>query len=132
MAREKNSRRLVKFWWLAAFTAGVAVGAISLSVAGAQRTAWIASFLGAMACAVAIYEQFSDPAAVTRFTSRPRGGWTRRGWLHPTSPRKPVKVKPAPRRGQLRAIDGRKQTPSANSPETRPPSSDAPPTSGAS
>ena len=131
MAREKHSRRLVKFWWFAAFTAGVAVGAISLSVTGAQKTAWMVGFLGAMACAVAIYEQFSDSAG-PRFTSRPRRVWTRRGWSQPTAPRTPVKTKPAPRRGQLRVIDGRKPAPSANSPETSPPSSDAPPTSGAS
>ncbi len=130
MARERSSGRLVKFWWAAAFTAGVAAGAVCFGLLGAQRTAWIVGFLGAVAGAVATYEQFTEPGM--RAPGPARTGWARRGWPQPAASRKSVKTKPTSRRGQLRAIEGRKPAAPADPPESPPPSSDAPPTSGAS
>jgi uncharacterized membrane protein YfcA len=131
MAREKSTNRLVKFWWCAAFTAGVVVGAILLRLTDAQRTAWTVGFLGAIAFAVAIYEQFSEPGLGG--AARQRGGWASRGWTQPAVARKPNKPKAGLKRGQLRAIEGRKSQAASDSPETSPPTSgDAPPTSGAS
>lgn len=131
MAREKSTYRLVKFWWCAAFTAGVVVGAVLLRLTDAQRTAWTVGFLGAIAFAVAIYEQFTEPGLGG--AARQRGGWVNRGWTQPAVARKPNKPKAGPKRGQLRAIEGRKSRVAPDSPETSPPTSgDAPPTSGAS
>lgn len=131
MAREKSTNRLVKFWWCAAFTAGVVTGAVLLRLTDAQRTAWTVGFLGAIAFAVAIYEQFSEPGLGG--SARQRGGWANRGWAQPAVARKPNKPKAGLKRGQLRAIEGRKSQATSDSPETPPPKSgDAPPTSGAS
>jgi hypothetical protein len=131
MAREKSTNRLVKFWWCAAFTAGVVAGAVLLRLTDAQRTAWTVGFLGAIAFAVAIYEQFSEPGLGG--SARQRGGWASRGWTQPAVARKPDKPKTGLKRGQLRAIEGRKSQTTSDSPETPPPKSgDAPPTSGAS
>jgi uncharacterized membrane protein YfcA len=100
MAREKSTNRLVKFWWCAAFTAGVVAGAVLLRLTDAQRTAWTVGFLGAIAFAVAIYEQFSEPGLGG--SARQRGGWTNRGWAQPAVARKPNKPKAGLKRGQLR------------------------------
>ncbi len=131
MAREKSTNRLVKFWWCAAFTAGVVVGAILLRLTDAQQTAWTVGFLGAIAAAVAIYEQFSEPGIGGAI--RQRGGWASREWSQPVATRKPGGPKTGIKRGQLRAIEGRKPQVPSDAPAPSPPASgDAPPTSGAS
>jgi uncharacterized membrane protein YfcA len=107
MTRDNGSRRLVKFWSALVFTLGVAVGAIALNYLQAQRTLWLIGFLGAVAGAVAIFEQFGearDPGVRGSYKH-----WQNRG--RPTfsaAPRKEAKNKPPSRRGQLRAINGKK------------------------
>ena len=107
MTRDNSSRGLVKFWSALAFTIGVAVGALALSYLQAQRTLWLIGFLGAVAGAVAIFERFGEvPGSSGRgsykhWRARSRATFT-------AGPRKEVKNKPPARRGQLRAINGKK------------------------
>lgn len=106
MTRDNGSRRLVKFWSALAFTIGVAAGAIALTYLQAQRTLWLVGFLGAVAGALAIYEQFGETRAGGRGTYK---HWQTRGRTSfPSAPRKDSKTKPPTRRGQLRAINGKK------------------------
>ena len=72
MARDKGSQRLFKFWFASAFTCGIAVGAFSLAYLRAQGTLWIVLFFGAIAGAIAIFEQFGKP-----LRKRSRAAWSR-------------------------------------------------------
>lgn len=111
MARDKGSRRLLKFWFVAAFTCGTAIGALSLEFLRAQGTLWEILFFGAIAGAVAIFDQFGEPRSrnlrtrINPYSSR----WTRRIQpYHPVTPRKPANGKHPARRAQLHAITGKK------------------------
>ena len=109
MARGKNSRRLSKFWWVLAFTAGTAAGALSLEFLHAQNTLWAIIFLLTAAGAVAIFEQFGDPATRGfRLPNNP-GKWGRSSLPnHPPPPRKQVNGKRPDHRAQLHSITGKK------------------------
>lgn len=109
MARDINSRRLHKFWWVLAFTLGSAAGALALSFFHAEGTFWITLFLAAIAGAVAILELFGDPRSRgLRAPSNP-ARWGGRGLpSHPPPVRKPTAVKRPARRAQLHAISGKK------------------------
>jgi len=109
MARDKGSRRLSKFWWVFTFTLGTAGGAISSEFLHAQNTFWIILFLGAVAGAVAIFEQFGDQRGrgARAPLSAPR--WSGRSLPnHPLSPHKQAVGKRPARRAQLHAITGKK------------------------
>jgi uncharacterized membrane protein YfcA len=109
MARDKGSQRLFKFWFASAFTCGIAVGAFSLAYLRAQGTLWIVLFFGAIAGAIAIFEQFGKPHGHNLRTPAKPSRWSRRTQpFHPVTPRKPVNTKPAARRAQLHAITGKK------------------------
>src|SRR5579863_6766151 len=109
MARDKGSRRLTKFWWVLAFTLGTAGGALSFEFLHAQNTFWIVLFLGAVAGAVAIFEQFGDPQSrgLRGPVSPPRWGG-RNLPNHPSPQRNQANTKHAARRAQLHAITGKK------------------------
>ena len=109
MARDKDSGRLLKFWFVLAFTFGTAAGALSLEFLHAQGTLWIILFFGAIAGAVAIGEQFGDPRSRNlRSPSKP-SRWGRRSQpLHPVTPRKPANGEHPARRAQLHMITGKK------------------------
>jgi len=109
MARDKGSRRLNKFWFVSAFTCGVAAGAVSLSYVRAQGTFWIVLFFGAIAGAVAIFEQFGKPHSNSLRSPAGPSRWTRRAQpFHPAAPRKSAGGKPPARRAKLHAINGKK------------------------
>jgi len=109
MARDKGSRRLTKFWFMFVFTCGTAVGAILLSYLHIQGTLWAILLFGAIAGALAIFEQFSKPHGHNLRAPLGPSRWTRRAQpFHPGTPRKPVNGKPPVRRAKLHAITGKK------------------------
>ncbi len=111
MARDKGSQRLFKFWLVLAFTLGIASGAFSLAYLRAQGTLWIVLFFGAIAGAVAMFEQFGKPSGHNLRAPAKPARWSRRTQpFHPVTPRKPAnsKSKPPARRAQLHAITGKK------------------------
>ena len=109
MARDKGSRRLTKFWWVLSFTLGTAGGALSYEFLHAQNTFWIVLFLGAVAGAVAIFEQFGDPRSRgSRGPVNPPRWGGRSLPNHPPPPRKQANGKRQARRAQLHAITGKK------------------------
>jgi uncharacterized membrane protein YfcA len=109
MARDKGSRRLLKFWFVVAFTCGTATGALSLEFLHAQGTLWTILFFGAIAGAVAIFDQFGEPRSRNFRTRIKPSRWTRRAQpYHPVTPRKPADGKHPARRAQLHAITGKK------------------------
>lgn len=109
MVRDKDFRRLDKFWWFLAFTVGAAAGALMLQFLHAESTFWIIIFLGAIVGAVAIFEQFGDARGRA---SRVGGGPFRWGVSaapnQPSPPRKPADNKRQAHRAQLHAITGKK------------------------
>ena len=109
MARDKSPRHLDKFWWVLAFTLGTAVGALSLNFLHGQFTFWITVFLGAIAAAVAIFEQFGDARSRGSRASSGPTRWGGRGLpSHPLPARKQTALKRPARRAQLHAISGKK------------------------
>jgi hypothetical protein len=109
MARDKGSRRLFKFWLVLAFTGGTAVGALALSFLHTQGTLWVILFFGAIAGALAIFEQFGKPRGNNLRAPVKPSRWSRRTQpFHPATPRKPANAKPPARRAQLHAITGKK------------------------
>jgi len=109
MARDKGSRRLVKFWWVLAFTLGTAGGALSSEFLHSQNTFWIVLFLGAIAGAVAIFEQFGDPRGRASRTPTNPSRWGGRSLPnHSAPPHKQANGKRPARRAQLHAITGKK------------------------
>jgi hypothetical protein len=78
MARDKGSRRLLKFWFVLAFTFGTITGALALKYLHAQGTLWIVLFFGAIAGAVAIFEQFGEPRGRKLRTPVSPSRWGRR------------------------------------------------------
>ena len=107
MAGDKGSRRFVRLWWVLAFTAGAAAGAISMSVIGLQNTIWwIAGVCGSVLAVTAILEGYGDgglamPRRPNRYR-RPLQGTPQ------IAGRKSAKLKVPLRRGRLRAISGKK------------------------
>jgi hypothetical protein len=109
MARDKVSQRLSGFWSALAFTLGTAAGALSLEFLHAQNTFWIILFLGAIAGAVAIFEQFGAPRSNGLRAPLNSSRWTGRGLAnHPLPPHKQTIGKHPRRRAQLHAITGKK------------------------
>lgn len=109
MARDKDSGRLLKFWFVLAFTFGTAAGALSLEFLHAQGTFWIILFFSVIAGAVAIFEEFGEPRSRNLRDPINPLRWGRRGQpLHPVTPRKPTNGKHPARRAQLHAITGKK------------------------
>jgi uncharacterized membrane protein YfcA len=119
MARDKGSRRLLKFWFVLAFTFGAVTGALALKYLHAQGTLWIVLFFGAVAGAVAIFEQFGEPLGRKLRTPVSPSRWGRRVQpFEPVKPRKPAAHKHPARRAQLHAITGKKnaEPPSSGTP----------------
>ena len=112
MAGDEGSRRFVVLWWVLAFMAGVPAGVLSVTYFGVTDTIWGLAGFGVPILGVI--------AALEWFGQRHRGARSPR---HPprSSPlpaRKAAKGRPAPGRGQLHAITGRKaaEPPSSSSP----------------
>jgi hypothetical protein len=108
MAGDGGSRRFVRFWWVLAFILGASAGAFSVTLIGIPYTAWgLVGFGVPIATAIGFLEWFGE-----RRLLRPHR--THNRLRKPTrmdfalARHKTVKPKPAPRRGQLRAITGRK------------------------
>src|ERR1700726_214566 len=107
MAGDDGSRRFVRFWWVLAFIVGASAGAFSVTLIGIPYTAWgLVGFGVPIATAVGVLEWFGE--------RRLLGPRARNGWPKPVrmdfapGRQKSGKPKSTPRRGQLRAITGRK------------------------
>jgi len=108
MAGDNGSRRFIKVWWAFAFTLGAITGAVAVTFAGIADTMWAIAGLG-----VPITATFALLEWLTVRRAAP-GRPVPHGWRQAMrvnsgqSPQKSAKGKLAPRRGQLRAIAGRK------------------------
>ncbi len=116
MAGDEGSRRFVVLWWVLAFMGGIPVGALSVSYFGVTDTIWgLAGFGVPLAGVIAALEWFGQRHRGTRSS---RNQWRRppRTTMLPT--RNATRGRPAPGRGQLHAITGRKtaEPPSSSSP----------------
>ena|SRR5437879_13121279 len=116
MAGDVGSRRFVVLWWVLAFMAGVPTGVLAVTHFGVTATIWgLAGFGLPIAGVIAALERFGQRHRGTR---NPHYQWRRPPRSTTTPGRKAVKGRPAPRRGQLHAITGRKtaEPPSSSSP----------------
>jgi hypothetical protein len=106
MAGDYGSRRFVKLWWVMAFMAGVAVGAVAIVVLGTADTIWgLVGFGLPITGMVAALEWFGGRRPSGRI---PRHQWRRSPRMAAPQMHKTGKSNPTPRRGQLHAITGRK------------------------
>ncbi|MBV8772045.1 MAG: hypothetical protein JO166_06915 [Deltaproteobacteria bacterium] len=116
MAGDEGSRRFVVLWWVIAFLLGVPVGVLSATYFGVTDTIWgLAGFGVPIAGVIAALEWFGHRHRRAR---NPRHQWRRAPRSAAIPARKAVKGRPAPGRGQLHAITGRKtaEPPSSSSP----------------
>ncbi len=118
MAGDKGSRRFVRDWWvLVAFMLGAALGALAGNVIGVYLTLWVVIGVGVPLLAVSV--MFAHLEERRRMTAAaPQRRTPRKATAIPTSvpsSKASVKGKPTGTRGQLRAISGKKITPSTGS-----------------
>jgi len=105
MAGDNSSRRFVKLWWLLAFMAGIAAGALCVTLFGLTDTIWGLAGLGIpVAGLIATLEWYGSGRTGVR---SPQSPWRRVPRAN-THSRKPSKARPNTARGQLHAITGRK------------------------
>ena len=118
MAGDKGSRRFVKDWWvIAALMLGAAFGALAGNAIGVYLTLWVVIGVGVPLLAVSV--MFSHLEQRRRMTTaQPLRRAPRKtaatGSSMPSS-KVSFKGKPTGTRGQLRAISGKKTTPSTGS-----------------
>jgi hypothetical protein len=118
MAGDKGSRRFVRDWWvLAALMLGAAFGALAGNAIGVYLTLWVVIGVGVPLLAVSV--MFSHLEQRRRMTmAQPLRRTPRKtaatGSSIPSS-KVSFKGKPTGARGQLRAISGKKTTPSTGS-----------------
>ena len=114
MAGDKGSRRFVRDWWvLVAFMLGAALGALAGNVIGVYLTLWVVIGVGVPLLAVSVmFAHLEERRRMTRPLRR-----TPRKATESSVPSSKVslKGKPTGTRGQLRAISGKKITPSTGS-----------------
>jgi hypothetical protein len=118
MAGDKGSRRFVRDWWLlAAFMLGAALGALASNAIGVYLTLWVVIGVGVPLLAVSVmFAHFEDRRRMT--TAQPSRRTPRKTAATATSvpsSKVSLKGKPTGTRGQLRAINGKKTTPSTGS-----------------
>lgn len=109
MAGDNGSRQFVKTWWALAFMLGAVSGAAAVTLAGVSYAIWgIVGFGLTILVLVAILERLSGRSLLAPRSAHSR--WRqplRANYTHPQS--RTSKGKMLPRRGQLRAIAGRKR-----------------------
>ena len=118
MAGDKGSRRFVRDWWLlAAFMLGAALGALASNAIGVNLTLWVVIGVGVPLLAVSVmFAHLEDRRRMT--TAKPLRRTPRKTAATGTSvpsTKVSLKSKPTGTRGQLRAISGKKITPSTGS-----------------
>jgi len=118
MAGDKGSRRFVKDWWvLAAFMLGAVLGALAGNAIGVYLTLWVVIGVGVPLLAVSVmFAHLEERRRMT--TARPLRRTPRKTAGTGSSVRSSkvsLKGKPTGTRGQLRAITGKKTTPSTGS-----------------
>ena len=116
MAGDKGSRRFVRDWWvLVAFMLGAALGALAGNVIGVYLTLWVVIGVGVPLLAVSV--MFAHLEERRRMTAAGPQRRTPRKATESSVPSSKVslKGKPTGTRGQLRAINGKKTTPSTGS-----------------
>jgi hypothetical protein len=114
MAGDKGSRRFVKDWWvIAALMLGAAFGALAGNAIGVYLTLWVVIGVGVPLLAVSVmFAHLEERRRMTRpLRCTPRKA---PGSSVPSS-KVSLKGKPTGTRGQLRAISGKKTTPSTGS-----------------
>jgi hypothetical protein len=118
MAGDKGSRRFVRDWWmLAAFMLGAVLGALASNAIGIYLTLWVVIGVGVPLLAVSVmFAHLEERRRMT--TVQPLRRTPRKtavtGSSVPSS-KVSLKGKPTGTRGQLRAINGKKTTPSTGS-----------------
>jgi hypothetical protein len=114
MGRDNSSRRFDKFWWVVAFLAGIGAGAAMVTYAGAGATIWmIVGFGVPIAALTGLLQWFGTRGA--NGSRAGRSAW-RKSVRRPVPPQhKPSRGKPSGGRGQLHAIEGRKNLDPPNS-----------------
>jgi len=118
MAGDKGSRRFVRDWWLlAAFMLGAALGALASNAIGVDLTLWVVIGVGVPLLAVSVmFAHLEDRRRMT--TAKPLRRTPRKTAATGTSvpsTKVSLKGKPTGTRGLLRAINGKKTTPSTGS-----------------
>ena len=118
MAGDKGSRRFVRDWWmLAAFMLGAVLGALASDAIGVYLTLWVVIGVGVPLLAVSV--MFAHLEERRRMTNaQPLRGTPRKTAMTGSSvasSKVSLKGKPTGTRGQLRAINGKKTTPSTGS-----------------
>ncbi len=108
---EKNSARLVKFWWVLAATMGASAGAIVATDWGIARTLWAIGGIGLPLATAVGYLEWSS-----RFKVRAKGTTPVRTNRGPTP--RTVRTGQSPhliRRGQLHAVSRKNVDPPSSS-----------------